>query len=342
MSGYGLPSLGSATGTRVDSAAKHIMACKVDSRLLAAWLPDRSQDAASMMHNHKLTYCMHKDEIVLNTGKKADGQSDTTVKAYPMVVTTVGDMHAKTQELLRILYRQHSASDFFLVQSHMHPNSNYDLNAMLNIAPVAEPEKIMPVLAQIKSLPDFHCQGVALGQAWASYMSGDTVASVLVGGMATVQNGHFAMHTGDLVQWYFDFEAGEFEEGNRPEHGRRLLPRAAPVGGAALLMINAIAPGAAAHNVGGVKRKDYMDERLYGSSGSMGRAVGMKKPGTVARIKSYKMRNFTLPAAGGPHAPNAQTILGDHYGDKTRVFAKCISGGRPFDQVDIMLMTQSL
>jgi hypothetical protein len=31
----------------------------------------------------------------------------------------------------------------------------------------------------------------------------------------------------------------------------------------------------------------------------------------------------------------------DHYGDKSRVFAKCISGGRPFDMVDIMLMTQS-
>ena len=37
-------------------------------------------------------------------------------------------------------------------------------------------------------------------------MSGDTVASVLVAGMMTVLNGHFTMHTGDEVQWYFDFE----------------------------------------------------------------------------------------------------------------------------------------
>jgi hypothetical protein len=66
-------------------------------------------------------------------------------------------------------------------------------------------EEKTTVDTQIKSLPEFRCQGVALGQAWASYLSGDTVASVLVGGMMTVLNGHFAMHTGDEVQWYFDF-----------------------------------------------------------------------------------------------------------------------------------------
>ena len=32
----------------------------------------------------------------------------------------------------------------------------------------------------------------------------------------------------------------------------------------------------------------------------------------------------------------------DHYGDKVRIFAKCIAGGAPHNKVDIMLMTQSL
>ena len=32
----------------------------------------------------------------------------------------------------------------------------------------------------------------------------------------------------------------------------------------------------------------------------------------------------------------------DHYGDKIRIFAKCINGGRPYEMVDLMLMTQSL
>ena len=32
----------------------------------------------------------------------------------------------------------------------------------------------------------------------------------------------------------------------------------------------------------------------------------------------------------------------DHYGDKIRIFAKCITGARKHEMVDIMLMTQSL
>jgi len=32
----------------------------------------------------------------------------------------------------------------------------------------------------------------------------------------------------------------------------------------------------------------------------------------------------------------------DHFGDKIRIFAKCINGGRPYDMIDLMLMTQSM
>ena len=32
----------------------------------------------------------------------------------------------------------------------------------------------------------------------------------------------------------------------------------------------------------------------------------------------------------------------DHYADRIRVFAKCISGGRKHEMIDIMMMTQSL
>jgi len=155
-----------------------------------------------------------------------------------------------------------------------------------------------------------------LGQAWASYLSGDTVASVLVGGMVTVQNGHFTMHTGDLVQWYFDWERPEFQHDNK-HNGRRHPVRP----------VHAADPR-------NRKRERYMDERLYGNSSSVGRSSGAKNPSTVARIKSYRMY------APGPAAAE-NVLMQDHYGDKTRVFAKCISGGRAFDLVDIMLMTQS-
>ena len=326
MSINDLPSIGTATGTRVDSAAKHIMACKVDTRLFSGWLKE-NVDTMSLLHNEKMKWCMHKDEIVLNTSKKSDG-GDACVKAYPMVVTTVGDMHRYTRHYLTFLYKQANASNFFRYQQAPHGSSPINTLSVTKINEFCRElcnedggahsynqadwtEKALP---QIKKLPDFRCQGVALGQAWASYLSGDTVASVLVGGMVTVQNGHFTMHTGDLVQWYFDWERPEFVDDNK-HNGRRKPLRQG---------------NAADHR--NRKRERYMDERLYGNSSSVGRSSGAKNPSTVARIKSYRM-----------YAPATESVLTqDHYGDKIRVFAKCISGGRAFDQVDIMLMTQSL
>jgi hypothetical protein len=47
----------------------------------------------------------------------------------------------------------------------------------------------------------------------------------------------------------------------------------------------------------------------------------------------------TCVALPKPYVLNADGT--DHYGDKIRIFAKCICGGPPSHKVDIMLMTQS-
>ena len=320
MSWNDMPGLGTATGTRVDSAAKHIMACKVDTRLLACWLRNPEADAVNALHSDKMKWCMHKDEIVLNTSKN---NLDIAVKAYPMVVTTVGEMKGPVKKYLRSLYGKSSASDFFTLQDLHSSSDGADIvkmkeSAYENAVEVAAAVDWPGILQQIHSLPDFRCQGIALGQAWASYLSGDTVASVLVGGMVTVQNGHFTMHTGDLVQWYFDFEQDEYDHTNRNIHGCRLPLRPNP-------------GGTLARNK---KREGYMDERLYGSKPTLGKSSGYKSSDSVVRIKSYRMHKL--------NTVGREYFMQDHYGDKIRVFAKCISGGRPFDAVDIMLMTQSL
>jgi hypothetical protein len=315
MSFGNLPSLGSATGSRVDSAAKHIMACKMDTKLLSNWrsMADNNTEAASCLHNSKMKWCMHKDEIVLNTTKQNtfSGNSDSSVKAYPMVITTVGDMQEETRRFIADIYRSLSASDF--ASTWADRNNFIDNQASLQGPDNAQKKKI--VKEQISSLPEFRCQGVALGQAWASYLSGDTVASVLVGGMVTIQNGAFSMHTGDLVQWYFDWEQGEFDNSNRNTNGQRIV-------------VNPAEP----EQTRDPKRKWYNDERLYATSTSLGRSNGQKSAGTMVRVKSYRM--FLV---GGD-----EKYMFDHYGDKSRIFGKCISGGRPWDAVDIMLMTQSL
>lgn len=331
MSWNDLPGLGTATGTRVDSAAKHIMACKVDYHLLAATLSD-TRDPINALHNEKMKYCMHKDEIVLNT----TSDNPALVTAYPMVVTTLGDIDNAIITVIKHLYKQNSPTSFFDVQRRMKvaKNNSALLTSLLGdkwktnwetLSDAQDKDWHTRVVMQLSVLPNFRCQGVALGQAWASYLSGDNVASVLVGGMVTVMNGHFTMHTGDLVQWYFDFEKGIFDQGNKMTHAERVPENNADA-------------NAATKDPRNIKREKYLDERLYGNSSKTGRYSGQKNADTVVRIKPYKM--YRLPTSNGDGVQ--QSFFLDHYGDKVRVFAKCISGGRPFDAVDIMLMTQSL
>jgi hypothetical protein len=308
MSLHDMPSIGTATGTRVDSAAKHIMACKVDSRLLQRWLENMNEsDPVSYMHNNKMRYCMHKDEIVLNTTKKKNNQ-DSNAKAYPMVISTLGEIKDRTKNYIRDLYGKESAYDFYDLLDKPDTWNQWKETTDRDF-----------VQGQIKNLPEFRCQGVALGQAWASYMSGDTVASVLVGGMMTVLNGHYTMHTGDEVQWYFDFESDLFQHGSAHDKSN----------GYRLQTVMEHPKSDTGKDLGKrKKRDDFMDQRLFGTGGGFGKSAGVKNTRNVVRIKSYRMVKTGKECY-------------DHFGDKTRIFAKCISGGRPFDMVDIMIMTQS-
>jgi len=106
---------------------------------------------------------------------------DVAVKAYPMVVTTVGDMRPNVRKYIRNLYNSRSASEFFTRQN-LHESKAADDVIELKRLAECDPltitdEQWTPIYNQISSLPDFRCQGIALGQAWASYLSGDTVAS---------------------------------------------------------------------------------------------------------------------------------------------------------------------
>ena len=82
-------SLGSATGSRVDSAAKHTMACKLDTRFFRCGFEQGGEFADNILHQNKMQYAMQKDEIVMNTTKKF--LSVPGSQAYPLVVTTLGD-----------------------------------------------------------------------------------------------------------------------------------------------------------------------------------------------------------------------------------------------------------
>ena len=64
---------------------------------------------------------------------------------------------------------------------------------------------------QVENLLDMYFVGVALGLAYAHENSGDTVSSVMVGGLRTVRNGDFDTHTNDPLMWYIKGEEKLFD-----------------------------------------------------------------------------------------------------------------------------------
>lgn len=314
-------SLGTGTGSRVDSAAKHIMACKMDSRLLSSYVKDEN-DVNNYLHINKHKFCMTKDEIVMNTTRKGPLAPNA---AYPLVITTLGEMDDFCKHFLLHLYSKRSATEFYQAWRQ---KKNIVKKVQAEATPDNQAQK-SKIKLQLTELPNMRVQGVALGTAWASPLTGDTVASVLVGGVVTVMNGAFPMHTGDQVQWYFDFEEvnfrldGEFTDGRseyaigsrktiEDDHTQRDDPKSKLQ----------------------KRKRDYFDAHVSGQSqNSIGNISGLKSGANKFRIKSYQLYQRE-------HLD--ETMCLDHYGDKSRIFAVCLSGGRPFDMVDIMLMTQSL
>ena len=213
MSQYGNPGIAAATGTRVDSSSKHTMACRVNEPQMLQWCSNQT-DGRNYIHNHKNKFCVHKNELVLNCSQMLN--SGATImhncKAYPSVVTNLGEISNTTKNVLNSLYYASTNGHEFLeyktkIRTEFVPSIKSNGPNPLVGTIQGDYEK---VVGELKNLPYFTAQGYALGQAWASQLSGDTVSSVLIGGMQTVMNGHFECRAGQMVQWYFDFEEGMF------------------------------------------------------------------------------------------------------------------------------------
>ncbi|EKX33628.1 hypothetical protein GUITHDRAFT_120148 [Guillardia theta CCMP2712] len=164
-------SIAQYTGTRIDSSAKHIVACKVNHDLYT----DMGNTEKDLTQN-KYRYAMMKDEIVLNVnrmtknGINEKGEFHETYKlfAYPSVITTLGD---KVPQGLKQGIREHYRT--------LSPD---DITKYISYRDEAKKQHVFPYL--------FSMQGISVGTAYASDLSGDNVASVMIGGMATVLNGH--------------------------------------------------------------------------------------------------------------------------------------------------------
>jgi len=270
-------SLGSVTHTRVDSAAKHIRQCKINERLML----NLNNVTHDVMHRNKNKHATMKDDLVLNVNESLGPLSSAT-EAYPSVMSNFSGLNSQIHTVVKEWYKQKTPLDFHQFKAKIADKPVEVLQAALGKNPDDVAEK------QIKMLPFFRAQGYALGRAEGCQRTGDTVFSVLIGGQITVNNGHFPMRPGQMVQWYFDFEADQFkEDGSRSD---------------------------AQHK----NARSRLGKRAHEETNAESTCVAMPKP-------------YVLNQDGT-----------EVYGDKIRIFAKCIMGGPAFHKVDIMLMTQSL
>ena len=303
----------------MDSAAKHTMACRVDENLMMEF----ATDIHSIARN-KHRYNVNRHEMVLNSGKLLEGDNHSKrPTAYPLVVSNFADITLNHQVYLQLWYAvMQRSQDIGATQERLKAFTR-DL-------------KKSKILNKLDFLPFFKMQGYSLGVASANHLSGDIMTSVQVGGMLTVRNGDFACETGQMVQWYFDFEKGSFHEedgGRDPPHqcGERkpIFEYNQDVPAEMTELVGMFLPDVPANVRSGTRaqnlqlsRKRFFD-REYGAS-DKSNSDGVKK-------------NVFLPK---PYVPGR--YCHEHWGDKIRVFGKCLNGGRANDMIDVMMMTQSM
>lgn len=325
--GYSYPGLAQATGTRVDSAAKHNIAVRVSGPLFACWCIDQ-KNPRNHLHREKMRYCMHKDELVLNVSQSLCDSSTivSTAKAYPHVVTNLGDMTTATQNLLCLMYNfSQSGQDFLKFKSSLEQIVKLnDVNTLTEMGIVVDSESITKTMREIKDLPYFTAMGYALTTAYACDLTGDTVGTVIIGGMQTVLNGAFEVKAGEMVQWYFDFEEDFFykktteDKINNTIHvlgSRKDAPKGTPLDT--------------------IRVQDHVDKSVSQINRENFAARGLGDIGSFP--KNTHKTNIAFPKPYKLRCDGSE-----HYGDKIRVFAKCINGGRGGDTIDIMMMTQCM
>jgi len=200
------PSLASATSTRVDSACKHHQQCRVstDDMLM---LIEPKNDPKELQIN-KYRYCVHKDEMVLCVGRPwlAEKARKKTNNAYPRVISNLGmfDGVNEGQVFTKMLtYMYHYC------------RSIRDKRAIIRYfeGGIYEIGYFQPgdnTRDNLTYMYDYMPMGYAQTLGWAHPANGDTMTTVMVGGMRTVMNGDFEINTTDPIQWYWPFELNCF------------------------------------------------------------------------------------------------------------------------------------
>lgn len=336
MSFINTPSLASASSTRVDSACKHIQQCRVSYDHMLDFV-----GSASELERNKMQYCVHKDELAVGVSRpwvKSTVRKLPT-SAYPRIVSTLGNIasggnrdYEWCMKMMKYLYHFTTSLEMKAdIINHFNPaNPTNTLPVTAGVQPYFQDEQgnNVDLRPYMHKMYDFYPVGFANTLGYAHPSSGDTMSSVMIGGLRTVMNGDFEVFAGDLIQWYWTFEADCFHADGKRKRivtpGNLLVTNGDPA------IDYGAAPPPAAPVPGGVPNPDprvrhrrIHNDFQYGISPDSYSPANKAK--NVARIKPY------MP-------DDAQPRLYDW----VRVFAIAISSARPNEMVDIKISKQSL
>jgi hypothetical protein len=317
------PSLASATNTRLDSACKHIQQCRVSYDHMLDFVHD-----AHELERKKMQYCVHKDEMVVGVGrpwKRSKALRAQSVSAYPRVISNLGDItDAKYDRELRMLkYVYHFTTSLQKraeIIQQMENTGGHSIPLTLAQSGYLNDAAGTPLnLTQsLGKMYDFYSVGVSNTLGYAHPNSGDTMTSVMIGGLRTVMNGDFDIFAGDLVQWYWTFESNCFHtDGSR----KKIADAAGTVASNADPEVDYQLAGPVAPALPHDPRRIYNDYQ-YGVGVGKSPADKCKH---VARIKPY-IRDDDQPRLY----------------DWVRVFGVALSSARKNEMVDIKIGRQSM
>ena len=163
------PNLASATGTRIDSAAKHQIAVRASYEHLLSWV-GYEQIA---LQKEKHAFSVAKDDFCIGVGKTVrkneNGRGNQRNKAYPAVVSTLARMEQPAKNYLVYLFHNPATfaeRDTFIRHVEKRPDA-WD-PAMSEVAK-----------KQIAEMPEFFFVGVSVGFAHPHPLSGMSPLPIL-------------------------------------------------------------------------------------------------------------------------------------------------------------------
>jgi hypothetical protein len=335
------PSIGSATGTRVDSACKHHHQCRVSTDdLLQLTFPKNNQDE---LQRNKYRYCVHKDELVLSVGRPWDATLTRRFmnNAYPRVISNLGMIDgvepASKVFIKMITYMNHYCRSL----RERSEIIKFFKNMTWDPAAVQMPYGPLPVelryfevnannrfvddtAAWLSCACDYQAMGYAQTLGWAHPHSGDTMTTVMIGGLRTVMNGDFEIQTNDVIQWYWPFELQCFHKDGRRKH----------IGGGVIFRNNEFL------------HCNVNPNHEWGTEEDPDHVTTFKLPTDAQMREQFHDQTFGMKAGVKKMVPRIKPYIPDDVNprlyDKVRVFAVAVGCARPHEMVDIKICRQAL